>query len=181
MIPARFRADCARAWHNSHARARNRSFDLWLGRSLALPSLALALVLFALPAFAQAPPPDNSLGLNIFQAARDAVQPQQLSTTMTMFLLLTVLSLAPAILVMTTSFTRIIIVFGFLRQAMATQQTPPNQVLIGLALFLTAAIMAPTYQKVYDDSLRPYMDNQIGPQDALDRGMAPVCRAVGLG
>ncbi|MBM3290636.1 MAG: flagellar biosynthetic protein FliP, partial [Candidatus Hydrogenedentes bacterium] len=93
---------------------------------------------------------------------------------MTIFLLLTVLSLAPAILVMTTSFTRIIIVFGFLRQAMATQQTPPNQVLIALALFLTAAIMAPTYQKVYDDALRPYMDNRIGAQDALDRGMAPV-------
>lgn len=132
------------------------------------------LMLVSLPVLAQAPAPDNSLGLNIFQTAREAVQPQQLSTTMTVFLLLTVLSLAPAILVMTTSFTRIIIVFGFLRQAMATQQTPPNQVLIGLALFLTGAIMAPTYQRVYDESLRPYMDNQIGAQEALDRGMQPV-------
>ena len=93
---------------------------------------------------------------------------------MSVFLLLTVLSLAPAILVMTTSFTRIIIVFGFLRQAMATQQTPPNQVLIGLALFLTAAIMTPTYQKVYDNAIRPYTDNEIGAQDALDRGLQPV-------
>ena len=57
---------------------------------------------------------------------------------------------------------------------MATQQTPPNQVLIGLALFLTAAIMAPTYQKVYDDAMRPYMDSEIGAQDALDLGMKPV-------
>lgn len=136
--------------------------------------LTLLLVFVFFPASAQAPAPDNSLGLNIFQTAREAVQPQQLSTTMTVFLLLTVLSLAPAILVMTTSFTRIIIVFGFLRQAMATQQTPPNQVLIGLALFLTGAIMAPTYQRVYDESLRPYMDNQIGAQEALDRGMQPV-------
>lgn len=137
----------------------------------------LGFVLFAaamFPAYAQAPSPDNSLGLNIFQTARESVEPQQLSTTLTVFLLLTVLTLAPAILVMTTSFTRIIVVLGFLRQAMATQQTPPNQVLIGLALFLTFFIMAPTYQRVYSESIRPYMDNEIGPQEALDRGMEPV-------
>ena len=128
----------------------------------------------SISALAQAPAPDNSLGLNILRSAEQAVQPEQISTTMSVFILLTVLSLAPAILVMTTSFTRIIIVFGFLRQAMATQQTPPNQVLIGLALFLTAAIMAPTYQAVYNDALAPYMDNQLSAQDALDRGMKPV-------
>lgn len=163
--------------HCFRTRARKSEF-----RSIKLtarPERTFALhfcvfLFFAWPAFAQAPPPDNSLGLNIFQTAREAVQPQQLSTTMAVFLLLTVLSLAPAILVMTTSFTRIIIVFGFLRQAMATQQTPPNQVLIGLALFLTAAIMAPTYQQVYTDSLRPYMDNQINAEDALNSGLRPV-------
>ena len=157
-------------------RTRTR-FDYRLPRNRTVPALVLllsAIAVISLPALAQAPAPDNSLGLNIFQTAQNALQPDQLSTTISVFLLLTVLSLAPATVVMTTSFTRIIIVFGFLRQAMATQQTPPNQVLIGLALFLTAAIMAPTYQKVYDDAMRPYMDSEIGAQDALDLGMKPV-------
>ena len=158
------------------ALARYRSFGLltsyFTTRSFSVCLLAIAM--FSTTASAQAPSPDNSLGLNLLRSAEQAVQPEQISTTMSVFILLTVLSLAPAILVMTTSFTRIIIVFGFLRQAMATQQTPPNQVLIGLALFLTAAIMAPTYQAVYDDALRPYMDNQLSARDALDRGMYPV-------
>ncbi len=158
------------------AQTRARSFRLPGGyvTTRLIPLYLVATLFTTYSAFAQAPPPDNSLGLNILRSAEQAVQPEQISTTMSVFLLLTVLSLAPAILVMTTSFTRIIIVFGFLRQAMATQQTPPNQVLIGLALFLTAAIMAPTYQAVYDDALRPYMDNQLSAQDALDRGMQPV-------
>jgi flagellar biosynthetic protein FliP len=135
---------------------------------------AIAVVAMgAAGAFAQEPP-DNSLGLGIFQTAREAVAPEQLSTTMTIFLLLTVLSLAPALVVMTTSFTRIIVVLGFLRQAMATQQSPPNQVLIGLALFLTFFIMAPTYQRVYAESIQPYVNNEIGPDEALDLGMKPV-------
>ena len=140
--------------------------------------IAACLLLFAAmagpAAFAQAPAPDNSLGLNFLQSARTAVEPQQLSTTLTVFILLTVLTLAPALLVMTTSFTRIIVVLGFLRQAMATQQTPPNQVLIGLALFLTFFIMMPTYSKVYNDAIQPYTANQIGPDEALNRGMQPV-------
>ncbi|HRK33336.1 MAG TPA: flagellar type III secretion system pore protein FliP [Candidatus Hydrogenedentes bacterium] len=137
--------------------------------------IVAALLLIAAPlALAQDPPPDNSLGLNIFQTARESVEPQQLSTTLTVFLLLTVLTLAPAILVMTTSFTRIIVVLGFLRQAMATQQTPPNQVLIGLALFLTYFIMAPTYQRVYDESLQPYIANEISAEEALTLGLQPV-------
>ena len=89
--------------------------------------------------------------------------------------MLTVLTLAPAILVMTTSFTRIIVVFGFLRQAMATQQSPPNQVLVGLALFLTFFIMTPTYQRVYSEALQPYMEGEIETaEEALERGLAPV-------
>ena len=157
-------------------RKRTR-FDYRLPRNRTVPVLALllaAIAVISLPALAQAPAPDNSLGLNIFQTAQNALQPDQLSTTMSVFLLLTVLSLAPAILVMTTSFTRIIVVLGFLRQAMATQQSPPNQVLVGLALILTSSIMAPTYQKVYDEAMRPYMDSEISAQEALDLGMEPV-------
>ena len=77
---------------------------------------------------------------------------------MQIIILLTVLSLAPAILIMMTSFTRIIIVLSLLRQALGTQQLPPNQVLIGLSMFMTFLVMGPTWQRVNDEALQPYMD-----------------------
>jgi len=83
--------------------------------------------------------------------------------------LLTVLSLAPGILVMMTSFMRIIIVLSFLRSALGLQSTPPNQVLIGLSLFLTAFIMAPTFEQAYDDGLKPLLADQITEEQALER------------
>jgi flagellar biosynthetic protein FliP len=89
-------------------------------------------------------------------------------------LLLTLLSLAPAILIMMTSFVRIIVVFSFLRNALATQQMPPNQVLIGLALFLTFFVMAPTFQQVNTTALQPYMAGQITQAEAFQRGMEPM-------
>ncbi|MBK8174445.1 MAG: flagellar type III secretion system pore protein FliP [Rhodospirillales bacterium] len=88
--------------------------------------------------------------------------------------LLTVISLAPAILVMVTAFTRIIVVLSFLRTAMGVQQTPPNQVLISLALFLTFFIMAPTMEQSYDAGIRPLMDGQIDEGEAFERAAAPV-------
>jgi flagellar biosynthetic protein FliP len=88
--------------------------------------------------------------------------------------LLTVLSLAPALFIMVTSFTRIVIVLSFLRQAIGTQQVPPNQVLISLALFLTMFVMAPVGQAVYTDALKPLLAEQIGSEDAWNRGMQPV-------
>lgn len=137
--------------------------------------VALALGVLASVASAQEAGPDNTIGVNTFiDEMQGAVAPQRLSTTMTLFVLLTVLSLAPAILVMTTSFTRIIVVLGFLRQAMATQQSPPNQVLIGLALILTFFIMMPTYQQVYTEAIQPYVNEEIGADEALDLGMEPV-------
>lgn len=87
--------------------------------------------------------------------------------------LMTVISLAPSILVMTTSFMRIVIVFAFLRNAMGLQQTPPNQVIISLALFLTAFIMAPAFEQAYDDGIRPLLEEQIDEQEAFDRISAP--------
>ena len=89
-------------------------------------------------------------------------------------LLLTVLSLAPSILVMVTSFTRIIVVLSFLRSALGLQQTPPNAVLISLALFTTAFIMTPTLEQIWDDALAPLIDEQIAEAEALDRAAAPV-------
>src|SRR5690606_12999602 len=98
-------------------------------------TLLAALLVFCAAAGAQVE--EAGEGPSIADFVEQATAPDEIGTTLTLFLLLTVLSLAPAIVVMTTSFLRIIVVLGFLRQAMATQQTPPNQVLIGLALFLT--------------------------------------------
>ncbi len=88
--------------------------------------------------------------------------------------LLTVLSLAPAILVTVTSFTRIIVVLSFLRNALGMQQTPPNIVLISLALFLTGFIMAPTLEKSYDDGIAPLIAEKLPEQEALSRAAAPL-------
>ncbi|MCX6640536.1 MAG: flagellar type III secretion system pore protein FliP [bacterium] len=94
---------------------------------------------------------------------------QDLTVAVQILLLMTVLSLAPAILIMMTAFTRIIIVLHFLRQAMSTQSVPPNQVVVGLALFLTFFIMSPTIDRVYNDAWKPLQDQQITTQTALDR------------
>ena len=88
--------------------------------------------------------------------------------------LLTVLSLAPAILIMVTSFTRIVVVLSFLRNALGTQTTPPNMVIVSLALFLTGFVMAPTFEKAYNDGLAPLIAEQIDEQEAFTRTMAPV-------
>ncbi|ATX78572.1 flagellar biosynthetic protein FliP [Mariprofundus aestuarium] len=87
---------------------------------------------------------------------------------------LTVLALAPSILVMMTSFTRILIVFGFLRQAMGTQQAPPNQILIGLALFMTVFIMMPVWQKIDTQALTPYLNEELSQADAFEKAKAPL-------
>ncbi len=87
--------------------------------------------------------------------------------------LLTVISLAPSILVMTTSFMRIVIVLSFLRSALGLQQTPPNQVLISLALFMTAFIMAPAFEKSYNDGIKPLLEETISEEQALERIAAP--------
>ena len=88
--------------------------------------------------------------------------------------ILTVLTLAPAILILTTSFTRIAIVFSFLRAGMGTQQTPPNQVLIGLALLLTFFIMTPTWGQINEAAVTPYMSGEITAQEAISLGQEPV-------
>lgn len=135
-----------------------------------------ALLLASAAVMAQEPAEETGpLGIeNVFRGLEGATSPDRISTTLTLFVLLTVLSLAPAILIMTTSFLRIVVVFGFLRQAMATQQTPPNQVLVGLALILTFFIMAPIYQRVYDEAYRPYVNEEIGWEDAVDNTVVPL-------
>ena len=100
--------------------------------------------------------------------------PQEVSSTLQLLLLLTILSLAPSILIMTTSFLRLIIVFHFLRQALGTMQMPPNQLLAGIAMFVTFFIMSPTINKVNDTALQPYLNNEISVDTAYTRGIKPV-------
>lgn len=100
--------------------------------------------------------------------------PEQTANTLQLLALLTVLSLAPAILIMVTSFTRIIIVLSFLRNAIATQQTPPTQVLIGLALFLTFFIMSPVATEINQNALQPYINEEINQTEAIDNAMEPL-------
>lgn len=88
--------------------------------------------------------------------------------------LLTVLSLAPAILVVVTSFTRIVIVLSLLRSALGVQTTPPNVVIISLALFLTAFIMAPTFEQAWEDGIQPLLNEEIEEREAFDRAIVPV-------
>ena len=121
-----------------------------------------ALLLLANPVAAQ------SLNLDLGNG------PTSTGRLIQLFLLITVLSLAPSILIMVTSFTRIIIVLSFLRTAMGAQQTPPNQVMMSLALFLTIFIMMPTLEKSWETGVRPYIDGEIDEKEAFTKGAAPV-------
>lgn len=133
--------------------------------------LALALLGGAgAVAYGQSPIP----GVNI--SIGQSNTPEQVATTLQIVILLTVLTLAPAILIMTTSFTRIIIILGFVRQALGTQQSPPTQVLVGLALFLTFFVMEPVWREVHTKAFKPYMDKRISQSTALERSAKPLKR-----
>jgi len=103
-----------------------------------------------------------------------ANSPNDVAITLQIILLITILTIAPAILLMVTSFTRIIIVFSFLRSALGTQQSPPNQVLIGLALFLTFYIMSPVFSDMYKNAIQPYLDGKLGFTQALLEAKKPL-------
>ncbi|MCK5119775.1 MAG: flagellar type III secretion system pore protein FliP [Candidatus Latescibacteria bacterium] len=99
-----------------------------------------------------------------------------IAVSLQIILLLTILSLAPALLIMLTSFTRIVVVLSFLRHAIGTQQMPPNQLLVGLALFLTLFIMMPVGQQAYQEGIHPFLSDEITRDQALERTMAPIRR-----
>ena len=101
-------------------------------------------------------------------------KPTELVNVLKIVLLLTVLTLAPAILVMMTSFTRIVIVLSFLRQSLGAQQMPPNQVIVGLSLFLSMFVMAPTWTKIQNDALNPYLEERIDQRTAFAKAEAPL-------
>jgi len=106
--------------------------------------------------------------------------PTGLTSALQVMLLLTVLSLAPAVLLMTTCFVRIIVVLGLLRQALGTQQLPPSQVITSLALFVTLLVMTPVWKQVYDQGVAPYTQGRIGLEEAWTAGIEPIRRFMSL-
>jgi len=127
--------------------------------------MAILLMAFVAPSLAQTASDNASSsasnlldGVSPSEVIEKTTSPEQLPASLEIMLLLTVLSLAPAILIMTTSFTRIVVVLALLRQAMGTQQLPPSQVIIGLALFMTFCVMAPTWNAINQDAVQPYIN-----------------------
>jgi flagellar biosynthetic protein FliP len=141
-------------------------------RKISILIFALLLIvetnLFAQQATNTVPFPKINLDVGTAQNGSDV------SVTLQILLMMTVLSLAPSIVIMTTSYLRIIIVFHFLKSALGTQQMPPSQLLAGVALFITFFIMAPTWNKVNDEALKPLMDNKLTMQQAYDKGIEPI-------
>jgi len=128
-----------------------------------------ALIFGAVPVNAAlAPVPNINIGVG------NVDNPAEMSASLQILFLLTVLSLAPSILIMMTSFTRIIIVLSFMRSALATQQAPPNQVIVGMALFLTFFVMAPTWSQINQNALQPYMEEKINQEQALGNAVKPL-------
>ncbi len=126
--------------------------------------VAVILAAYALQAYAAPVFPIPKLGVNV----EPAQNPNDVASSIQILMLLTILSLAPSILIMMTSFTRIIIILSFLRNALGTQQMPPNQVLIGLALFLTLFIMTPVGTEINDKAFQPYVRGEITQETAID-------------
>src|SRR5699024_8553297 len=112
--------------------------------------------------------------MNEFMDVFSSSDPSSIATSVKLLLLLTVLSLAPSILILMTSFTRVVIILSFVRTSLATQQMPPNQVLIGLALFLTFFIMAPTFSDVYNQALEPLFDEEVTLDEAYTNASKPM-------
>lgn len=134
------------------------SFGIF-GLAILLPQLSWAADPFSLPALSVTSNDDGS---------------QNYSVTLQVVILMTMLSFIPAIIMMMTAFTRIIVVFGILRQAIGLQQTPSNQILIGLALFLTVFVMAPVFKEVHRQAIQPYMNEQMSALEALETASIPM-------
>ncbi|MDQ7032293.1 MAG: flagellar type III secretion system pore protein FliP [Desulfonauticus sp.] len=148
----------------------SKTFLKFLEKKKNILLLSIGIILF-LPSLVAAEPTFPSLTLKL---AAGQSTPEKVSVLLEILFLLTVLSIAPAIILTITSFTRIIIVFSFLRHALGTQQMPPNQVLIALAIFMTAVIMAPVGKQINDNALQPYLNEDIGYKEALKRAEQPI-------
>ena len=136
------------------------------GIALLLTAVVVGTVTFA----TAAPVPLPALNIGVGTATK----PGEVATTIQIFLLLTVLSLAPSLLIMTTSFTRIVVVLSFLRTALGTQQAPSNQIILALSLFLTFFIMTPVWQQVDRDAYQPYKAGTLSQEQAFEKATQPV-------
>jgi flagellar biosynthetic protein FliP len=133
--------------------------------------IIIALIVFT-PLAASAAEPLSFPAISLSLGAQEG--PQGVATAVQILLLLTALTLAPAFLLMMTSFTRLVIVFSILRQALGVQQSPPNQVVVGLALFLTFFVMAPVFMKINETALKPYMEGSLAQTTALKNAVKPL-------
>ncbi len=140
-----------------------------MGKTLLVAALAAGVLLTASVA------PAQTVSLpKLTLEATEARSPQEVSTAVQVLIALTVLSVAPAILLMMTSFTRIVIVLSLLRQAIGIQQLPPNQVVLGLSLFLTIFVMAPVGEEMHRTAVEPYMNKKIGQTEAFTKALDPL-------
>lgn len=143
------------------------------------PAVVTILLMVTLPAVAQPIDPaaaSGSLGIPAMTVTTNASGGQDYTVTIQILAIMTALTLLPSFLMMMTSFTRIIIVFGILRQALGLQQTPSNQILLGLALFMTIFIMMPVFDVVNRDALQPYLREELSATEAIDNATAPFHR-----
>lgn len=145
----------------------NKNIRIFFSFPIIKTLLVFVGVLFGNDAFAQS-------GLPVISMTEDANGGAEYSLTLQILLLMTVLTLVPSLLIMMTSFVRVIIVLSLLRQAIGTAQTPPNQVLVGIALFLTIFIMSPVFQEVYDEAIVPYMNQEVSAAEAFSAAESPV-------
>lgn len=144
-------------------------------KGAAFRSLAAILLLAALFGSPTARAGDETpVPVKLSVSVDKSAKPADVATSLQILLLLTALSLAPTFIVMMTSFTRIIVVLSFLRHALSTQQMPSNQILIGLALFLTLFVMAPVWQEVNEKALQPYLNEKLTQKEAIERALKPV-------
>ena len=155
----------------SYPNPRRRMLQTFPDVALRVLRCLLPLMLLGMPLFAAAAEP---AGLPGFTSTPAPGGGQTYTLSLQTLLLLTALSFLPAALLMMTSFTRIIIVLSLLRQALGTQSAPPNQVMVGLALFLTLFVMGPVFDKIYVDAYQPLSENKISMSEALDKGVAPL-------
>ncbi len=146
----------------------------FLGKGITIV-FSLTLVSLLFPIFAQAAGTSSGIGIpSISISMGQGKNPTETVAALRILILFTVLSLAPALLIMMTSFTRIVVVLSFLRQALSTQNMPPNQLIIGLSLFLTFFVMAPVWQEINTRSLGPYMEEKIDQSTAISRAESPL-------
>jgi len=137
-------------------------------RLILLLTVVMTVAVAAVAAAEPLPLPSLNIGVGT------ATKPGDVATTIQIFLLLTVLSLAPSLLIMTTSFTRIVVVLSFLRTALGTQQAPSNQIILALSLFLTFFIMTPVWQQVNRDAYQPYKAGTLSQEQAFEKAVQPI-------